>query len=98
MLTFSKKWVKAILSGQKTVTLRKWPRPLVKVNGVYTAKTNRLAKESFAPLRVSGLKQMKVSEITDAIAKRDGYRKGEQAKEYSLKQDLPISRLLVGRI
>ncbi len=86
MLTFSKKWVEAILEGRKIVTLRKWPKPLVKVGGVYEAKTNRFAKESFARLRVNSLRQIAISEITDEIARRDGYASGKEAQGYWLKQ------------
>ncbi len=86
MLTFSKKRVASILSGQKDVTLRKWPKPLVKVGGVYDARTSRFSKETFARLRVTSMKQIAVSEISDTIAKRDGYSRADEARSHWLKQ------------
>ncbi len=94
MLTFSKRWVDQILSGKKNVTLRKWPKPLVKEGGVYEAKTNRFSKESFANLRVTSLKQIPIQEITDEIARRDGYANAREAGGYWLKQGFPPSKLL----
>jgi len=94
LLTFSKRWVDQILEGQKNVTLRKWPEPLVKEGGVYEAKTNRFSKESFANLRVTSLKQIKIKEITDEIARRDGYANAIEAGGYWLKQGFPPTKLL----
>lgn len=94
LLTFSKRWVEAILQGKKTVTLRKWPKALVKEGGIYEAKTNRFAKESFTKLRVVSLKQIPISQITDEIARRDGYPRAEDARGYWMKQGFPPSKLL----
>ncbi len=94
MLTFSKRWVDQILSGQKNVTLRKWPKPLVKEGGVYEAKTNRFSKESFAKLRVISIKQIMIQEISNEIAQRDGYPSAEDSQGYWLKQGFPPTKLL----
>ncbi len=94
MLTFSKKWVEPILQGKKTATLRKWPKPLVREGGVYDAKTNRFSKESFAKLKVTSLKQIPIREITDEIARCDGYGRAEEAKAYWTKQGFPPSKPL----
>ncbi len=94
MLTFSKGWINPILNGEKNVTLRKWPKPFVKEGGVYEAKTNRFAKESFAKLRVISLRQIQIQEITEDIARRDGYDNAIEAMEYWLKQGFPSTKLL----
>lgn len=94
VLTFSKRWVDAILQGKKSVTLRKWPKPLVKEGGVYEAKINRFSKESFAKLRITSLRQLPISEITDEIAWRDGYGNAVEAMGYWLKQGYPPSKML----
>jgi hypothetical protein len=94
LLTFSKRWVEQIVSGQKNVTLRKWPKPLVKEGGAYEAKTNRFSKESFAKLRVTSLKQIQIQEITEEIARRDGYANANEAGGYWLKQGFPPTKLL----
>ncbi len=94
MLAFSKRWVEPILQGKKTVTLRKWPKALVKEGGVYDAKTIPPSKESFARLRVVSLKQIPISQITDEIARRDGYPRADDARGYWMKQGFPSSKLL----
>jgi hypothetical protein len=66
----------------------------VKEGGVYDAKTNRFAKDSFAKLRVTSLKQIQIQEITDEIARRDGYGHATEARGYWLKQGFPPTKPL----
>jgi hypothetical protein len=72
MLTFSSKWTEPILEGKKDVTLRKWPTARVKVGGVYDVATMGYPPKKFARAEVTGLRRIKLGEVDEAIAKRDG--------------------------
>jgi len=72
MLTFSPKWIQPILEGRKDVTLRKWPTARVKVGGSYDAATVGYPPKKFARVEVTGLRRIKLGEIDEALAKRDG--------------------------
>jgi hypothetical protein len=72
MLTFSPKWTKPILDGEKTVTFRKWPTARVKVGGSYAAATVGYPPKKFAMVEVTGVKKVKLGEIDEPLAKRDG--------------------------
>jgi hypothetical protein len=72
VLTFSPKWTEPILEGKKDVTFRKWPTPRVKVGGSYAATTMGYPPKKFATVEVTGLRRVKLRDIDEALAKRDG--------------------------
>lgn len=86
MLTFSSKWVEAILGGKKDVTFRKWPNARVKVGTVYDAATVGYPPKKFAKVRVTGLRRIKLGEIDEALAKRDGAASASEVTGYWKKQ------------
>lgn len=94
MLGFSAKWIQPILSGKKTVTLRKWPSPRVKVGGVYDAATIAFPRKTFAKVKVTALRKIKVSDIDDALAKKDGAESVQIVRAYWMKQGFSLSKEL----
>ncbi len=72
MLTFSAKWTDPILEGRKDVTFRKWPTARVKVGGTYDAATVGYPPKRFARVEVTGLRRIKLGEIDEPLARRDG--------------------------
>jgi uncharacterized protein YqfB (UPF0267 family) len=72
VLTFSSKWTKLILEGKKTVTFRKWPKAHVKIGGFYAAATIGYPPRKFATVEVTALRRVKLGEIDEALAERDG--------------------------
>ena len=73
MLLFKKKFVPAILAGQKTQTIRLW-------------KTCRMrtGQRSFipgvGPIRITAVEPVELSELTDADARPDGFESIEQLR------------------
>ncbi len=94
VLAFSAKWIQLILSGKKTVTLRKWPSPRVKVGGVYDAATIGFPRKTFAKVKVTGLRKIKLGELDDALAKRDGAESVETVHAYWMKQGFNLKNEL----
>ncbi len=94
MLAFSPKWIQPIISGKKTLTFRKWPTPRVKVGGVYDAATIGIPPKTFAKVRVTGLRKIKLGDIDDALAKRDGAASGEEVRSYWRKQGFDLKKEL----
>ncbi len=72
MLTFSQRWQEPILGGRKDVTFRRWPNARVKVGGTYAAATIGYPPKKFATVEVTGLRRVKLGEIDDDLARRDG--------------------------
>ncbi|MDA4134924.1 MAG: ASCH domain-containing protein [Thaumarchaeota archaeon] len=93
MLTFSPKWTEPILDGKKDVTLRKWPNARVKVGGVYDVATVGYPPKKFARVEVTGLRRIKLGEIDDATAKRDGATV-EDVQAYWKKQGFGLDKEL----
>jgi len=86
MLAFSAKWVRAIQDGKKTVTFRKWPTPRVKLGGVYDAATIGYPPRSFAKVKVTGLRKIRLGDIDDTLARRDGAATAKEVQGYWKKQ------------
>ncbi len=63
-----------ILKGTKTATRRVWKRPMVKVGGIYKAKTKLLSKEFFAKIMVFKLYKQRLYDMTEEDAKKEGYK------------------------
>ncbi len=94
MLAFSAKWIQPILSGKKTVTLRKWPSPRVKVGGFYDAATIGFPRKTFAKVKVTGLGKIKLGDVDDVLAKRDGTESVEVVRAYWMKQGFNLNKEL----
>lgn len=94
MLAFSHKWIQPIISGKKNLTFRKWPTPRVKAGGVYDAATIGFPPKTFAKVRVTGLRKIKLGDIDDALAKRDGAASAEEVRGYWTKQGFDLKKVL----
>jgi len=86
MLSFSSKWVEPILKGTKDVTLRKWPTARVKVGQTYDAAVIGYPPKKFARVEVTGLRRIKLRDIDDSLAKRDGAKSAKEVEAYWKKQ------------
>ena len=86
MLSFSARWIQPILTGKKDLTFRKWPKSRVKVGGVYDAATVGFPPKKFAKVRVTGLRRIRLGDIDEGLARRDGGESAEEVKGYWQKQ------------
>jgi len=86
VITFGGKSSDQILAGRKTVTLRKWPAPRVKVGEVYDAARIGYPPKKFARMKVTGLRRVKLREIDERLARRDGAESPTEVKAYWSKQ------------
>jgi len=94
VLAFSAKWIEPILSGKKNLTFRKWPTARVKVGGVYDAATIGFPRKTFAKVRVTALRKIKLGDINDSLAKRDGASSVEEVRSYWMKQGFDLKKQL----
>jgi hypothetical protein len=94
VLSFSPKWIEPILSGKKNLTFRKWPTARVKIGGVYDAVTMGFPPKAFAKLRVTNVKKIKLGEIDDGLAKRDGAESAKTVQAYWKKQGFGPDKVL----
>ena len=86
VITFGAKSAEQVIAGKKTVTFRKWPKARVKLREVCDAARMGYPPQKFARVRVTGLKRMKLKEIDDKLAKKDGASSSTEAKAYWSKQ------------
>ena len=86
IITFGAKSAEQVMAGKKTVTLRKWPRARVKVGEVYDAARMGYPPQKFAKIKVSVLRRVKLKEIDDKLAKKDGAKSSTETKAYWSKQ------------
>jgi len=73
MILFRPENVPLVLSGRKTQTRRRWKRPRVKVGSVHQAKTGFKKDEVFARIRITGLRQERLGDISPEDVYREGY-------------------------
>jgi len=86
IITFGSKSAEQVLAGKKTVTFRKWPKARVKVGEVYEAARIGYPPAKFGRVKVTGLRRIKLKEIDDKLARRDGASSSTEAKAYWSKQ------------
>jgi len=94
LITFGAKSAEQVLAGKKTVTLRKWPKARVKVGEVYDAARMGYPPTKFAKVKVTGVGRIKVGEIDDKLAKRDGASSAAEVKAYWTKQGFDAKKEL----
>ena len=82
VITFGAKSADQILAGKKTVTFRKWPAARVHVGEVCDAARMGYPPKKFARLKVSGLRRVKLREIDEKLARRDGAESPKEVKAY----------------
>ena len=86
MLAFSSKWTEAILTGKKNLTFRKWPAARVKPGKVYDAATIGRPPKKFARILVTGIRKIRLSDIDESLARRDGASSPKEVQDYWKKQ------------
>lgn len=86
LITFGEKSADQVLARQKTVTFRKWPTARVKVGEVYDAARMGYPPKKFAKVKVTGLGRVKLNDIDEKLAKRDGAASAAETKAYWNKQ------------
>jgi len=94
MITFGAKSAEQVLAGKKTVTFRKWPKARVKVGEVYEAARMGYPPVKFAKVEVTGVSRIKLGEIDDKLAKRDGAGSAAEVKAYWTKQGFDAKKEL----
>ena len=86
IITFGARSAEQVMAREKTVTLRKWPKARVKVGEVYDAARMGYPPQKFARVRVTALRRIRLKEIDDKLARKDGARSSTEAKAYWSKQ------------
>jgi hypothetical protein len=86
IVTFGAKSAELVLAGKKTVTFRKWPKARVRVGEVYDAARMGYPPKRFARIKVTALRRVRVKEIDNKLAKKDGAQSSTEAKAYWSKQ------------
>ncbi len=86
IITFGGRSAEQVLTGKKTVTFRKWPKARVQVGEVYDAARMGYPPKKFARIRVTGLRRIKLKDIDETLARRDGAESSTEAKAYWTEQ------------
>jgi hypothetical protein len=86
VITFGGRSADQVLAGKKTATFRKWPKARVKVGEEYDAARMGYPPVKFAKVKVTGLRRVKLREINEKLAKRDGAESPSEVKAYWSKQ------------
>lgn len=81
-ITFGAKSAEQVMAGTKTITFRKWPKARVKVGGTYDAARMGYPPVKFARVLVTGLTKVKLAQIDDELAARDGAASAAEVKSY----------------
>lgn len=73
MLLFKPEHVGPILRGEKTQTRRAWiKRSHARIGGIHKAKTKMLSRGYFALIKILGVRQERLGDITEEDAKAEG--------------------------
>lgn len=78
-MLFKPEHVEPILRGEKTQTRRVWKKRRAKVGAVHKAKLKMLSRDYFALIRIMGVWQERLGDISEADAKAEG---GYTIEEY----------------
>ena len=90
-MTFGAKSADQVLAGKKTVTFRKWAKARVSVGGIYDAARMGYPPLKFARVRVTGLRRIRLSQIDERLARRDGAVSPTEVKAYWSKRGFRAS-------
>jgi uncharacterized protein YqfB (UPF0267 family) len=82
LITFGAKSAEQVSAGKKTVTFRKWPKARVKIGQVYDAARMGYPPAKFARIRVTALRRIRLREIDNKLARRDGADSVTEVKTY----------------
>ena len=80
MMMFQPEHVAPILSGRKTETRRLWKSQRVKVGSIQKAKLKMFSKDSFAHIRILGVWQERLGDISEESVWAEGYDTLEEYK------------------
>jgi hypothetical protein len=83
---------RAHLKGKKDVTFRRRPTPRVKVGGVHDAAVIGYPPKKFAKVEVVGLRKIKLGEIDETLAKRDGAASAREVSTHWKKQGFGLDK------
>jgi hypothetical protein len=72
-MLFKLEHVEPILSGSVTQIRKNWGKPMAKVGSVHKAKTALFSKESFASIRITGLRKERLGDISLEDVYKEGY-------------------------
>ena len=86
IITFGARSAEQVLAGKKTVTLRKWARARVKAGEVCEAARMGYPPQKFARVKVVALRRVRLKEIDDKLAKKDGAQSSTEVKAYWSRQ------------
>jgi len=86
VITFGAKSAEQVLAGEKTVTFRKWPKARVSVGDVCDAARMGYPPQKFARVKVKALRRVRLKDIDEKLAKRDGAKSSTGANAYWSKQ------------
>lgn len=70
---FKHEQVEPILNGRMTQIRKNWDRPIAKVGSIHKAKTALFSEESFADIRITGLKKERLGDISHEDLYKEGY-------------------------
>ncbi len=86
LITFGAKSAEQLLAGKKTATFRKWPAARVKPGETHDAARMGYPPRKFATIRVTGVGRIKLKDIDDKLAERDGAASADEVRAYWSKQ------------
>lgn len=70
-----------VLNGSKTESRRLWKRCMVRVNGVYDAKTNFRNESTFARIRITYVRRERLGSINIDGVRKEGCKSLEEFKK-----------------
>ncbi len=94
MITFGAKSAEQVQAAKKTVTFRKWPKARVKVGGEYDVAKMGYPPAKFGRVRVTGLSRVKLGDVDDELARRDGAGSAAEVRAYWTKQGFDLKKEL----
>ena len=86
IISFGAMSAKQVMAGKKTLTFRKWSRATVRVGEVCDAARMGYPPQKFGRIKVKAPRRVRLKEIDDNLAKRDGARSSTETKAYWSKQ------------
>lgn len=82
LITFGGRSAEQVLAGRKTVTFRKWPDAKVKPGETHDAARMGYPPKKFAKIRVTAVTRIRLKDIDEKLAKRDGAASADEVRGY----------------